>query len=386
MKIILGPIFLSVVVLFSLKDSAHSAPQPKFFQIQSGQTLDSILSDLGFAANVRGQIFSDPKFPKSYVLVPGATYKVQQGAASKEVVLFDFAQGRQWNLREHGGAGELVVQEGEWSTYEKRVRGKIVGSLFNSLRAHVDSKKLAYRFQEVFLGAVDFSKLPAGTPFEMVYEELYLRGKPVGYGRMLYGKVQVDGNLMERYLVRSSHGSFYVDPSDDQADRLFYAPVGEVKISSVFQRRRFHPVRKRWVAHHGQDYELETGSPVRAAQKGVIEKIGYDRASGRHVIVDHGSGWQSLYLHLEEFAEGLTQGSFVTAGALLGSVGCSGYCTRPHLHFALKHKGTYRDPAPITKSFSAPQAILAKNHAVMISSGRLAAWRDREEFSPQNRN
>ena len=177
-----------------------------------------------------------------------------------------------------------------------------------------------------------------------------------------------------------------MDPSDDQSDKPFYAPVGEVKVSSVFQRRRFHPVRKRWIAHHGQDYELETGSPVRAAQKGMITKIGYDRASGRHVIVDHGRGWQSMYLHLDEFADGLEENDFVTAGAPLGTVGCSGYCTRPHLHFALKQDGTYRDPAPLTKSFSAPQAILARNHATMISSGRLAAWREREDLTPQNRN
>jgi murein DD-endopeptidase MepM/ murein hydrolase activator NlpD len=111
-------------------------------------------------------------------------------------------------------------------------------------------------------------------------------------------------------------------------------------------------------------------------------QVSYNRASGRHVIVDHGGGWQSLYLHLHDFAPGLSVGDKVAAGEILGSVGCSGYCTSPHLHFALKHNGQFKDPLKYTRSYSAPQAQLAKNHANMVSHRRLAAWRDSDMVTP----
>src|SRR5690606_30781625 len=91
-------LLLKVLILFSLT-SVHAAPESRLLTIKRGETLASILSDLGFAARARGQIFSDPNFPKSYVLVPGTIYKFQKNGAQREVTIFDFPEDRQWVLQ-----------------------------------------------------------------------------------------------------------------------------------------------------------------------------------------------------------------------------------------------------------------------------------------------
>ena len=64
---------------------------------------------------------------------------------------------------------------------------------------------------------------------------------------------------------------------------------------------------------------------------------------GNFVVLDHGQGLLTLYLHLSEFK--VKEGDQVKRGQIVGLSGGTGRATGPHLHVAVRWQGTYLDPA-----------------------------------------
>jgi len=86
--------------------------------------------------------------------------------------------------------------------------------------------------------------------------------------------------------------------------------------------------------HKGIDIAGQTGNPVYAADGGVVVYAGWnDWGYGYLIVIDHGTGWQTLYAHLSSIQVGC--GSSVTQGATIGAVGSTGRSTGAHLHFEL---------------------------------------------------
>jgi len=100
--------------------------------------------------------------------------------------------------------------------------------------------------------------------------------------------------------------------------------------------------------HLGVDLDASIGTPVYAINKGKVcftEKlINY----GNTLIVDHGLGIYSLYLHLSEFKA--LKGKFVERGEIIGLSGNTGYSIAPHLHLSIKANGASVDPLRFIKA------------------------------------
>ena len=83
--------------------------------------------------------------------------------------------------------------------------------------------------------------------------------------------------------------------------------------------------------HRGVDLDGEIGQPVKAVAPGVVEKVERSRlAYGNYVIINHGSGFRTLYAHLSIID--VVEGETVESGEAVGSVGSTGWSTGPHLH------------------------------------------------------
>jgi len=103
------------------------------------------------------------------------------------------------------------------------------------------------------------------------------------------------------------------------------------------------------IRHLGTDFTAKTGTPVAAINAGVVSKSYLDTTYGNTVIVDHGYGIFTLYMHLSE--RKVKEGDVVKKGAPLGLVGQTGYASGPHLHLSLKINGTSVDPLRFAQLF-----------------------------------
>jgi murein DD-endopeptidase MepM/ murein hydrolase activator NlpD len=99
--------------------------------------------------------------------------------------------------------------------------------------------------------------------------------------------------------------------------------------------------------HQGLDYAAGTGTPVEAVNAGTILLAGPLYFEGNCVVIDHGQGLQTIYMHLSEIA--VKEGDRVGRGQKLGLVGGTGRATGPHLHLAVRWRGEYLDPSTLLK-------------------------------------
>jgi murein DD-endopeptidase MepM/ murein hydrolase activator NlpD len=116
-------------------------------------------------------------------------------------------------------------------------------------------------------------------------------------------------------------------------------------ISGVFGSQRILNGNPR-SPHRGVDVAAPLGTPVAAPAPGVVRLVHPDMFyTGKTVMLDHGYGVTSVYVHLDAIA--VTEGQTVETGDTLGTVGESGRATGPHLHWGVSWFGVHVDPQPL---------------------------------------
>ena len=106
---------------------------------------------------------------------------------------------------------------------------------------------------------------------------------------------------------------------------------------------RIHPIYKVRKMHWGTDFSAPSGTPIYATGDGRISKTKRSpRGYGRHLIIDHGFGYQTLYAHMSKIA--VSRGQKVKRGDLIGYVGSTGSSTAPHLHYEVIKDGQKINP------------------------------------------
>lgn len=103
------------------------------------------------------------------------------------------------------------------------------------------------------------------------------------------------------------------------------------------------------IRHLGVDFTAKTGTPVAAMNAGIVSKSYLDTTYGETVIINHGYGINTLYMHLNE--RRVKEGDSVKKGTIIGTVGQTGYASGPHLHLSIKINGTSIDPLRFVSLF-----------------------------------
>ena len=108
--------------------------------------------------------------------------------------------------------------------------------------------------------------------------------------------------------------------------------------SSYFgEVRDFDPV-----PHKGHDYAADAGTPTYAAAAGRVTIAGWSSSAGNWVVIDHGNGLVTKYMHHSALC--VTAGQYVEKGQQIGAVGTTGYSTGNHLHFQVELNGVAVNP------------------------------------------
>src|SRR6476646_7351363 len=120
-----------------------------------------------------------------------------------------------------------------------------------------------------------------------------------------------------------------------------FEPPAEAETSGVFGTSRIVN-GKQQSQHKGLDFRVSTGTPVHATNAGTVILARPLYFEGNCVMLDHGQGLLTIYMHLSEFK--VKEGEKVAAGQLIALSGGTGRSTAPHLHFAVRWRGEYLDP------------------------------------------
>jgi murein DD-endopeptidase MepM/ murein hydrolase activator NlpD len=134
----------------------------------------------------------------------------------------------------------------------------------------------------------------------------------------------------------------HVDPEREWSGK-FQSPVN-ARVSDVFGTRRTFNGKVQSM-HQGLDYAVPQGTPVSALNGGTVLVARPLFFEGDCVVLDHGQGLLTLYLHLSEIK--VKEGEHVGRGQEIGLSGGTGRATGPHLHIAVRWQGVYLNPATL---------------------------------------
>lgn len=121
---------------------------------------------------------------------------------------------------------------------------------------------------------------------------------------------------------------------------VFIWPVNG-PITSPFGYRN-HPIFGRAIFHSGIDIGVDEGTPVHAADAGVVVEADWLGGYGNAVIIDHGNGLSTVYGHNSSLA--VSAGQSVAKGEVIAYAGSTGNSTGPHVHFEVRSGGEPVDP------------------------------------------
>jgi len=120
--------------------------------------------------------------------------------------------------------------------------------------------------------------------------------------------------------------------SDRIWEGSFILPLGN-EITTAYGTKRI--INKKTISvHRGIDIKGQEGQEVKASNRGRIVLSGELFFGGNTVIIDHGNGIYTIYMHLSKF--NVESGDIVSKGDVIGLVGSSGRSSGPHLHFGIK--------------------------------------------------
>ena len=141
----------------------------------------------------------------------------------------------------------------------------------------------------------------------------------------------------------------YANSSDTRLWHGPFRPPMKSQITSPFGNRRVFNGRLKSY-HNGVDFRAAVGTPVFAANSGVVRLAQNLFYSGNVVVIDHGTDIFTIYAHLSKME--VRSGQFVAKGQRLGLSGATGRVSGPHLHWGVKINGVAVDPMQFIRTIT----------------------------------
>ncbi len=243
---------------------------------------------------------------------------------------------------------EIYPGKKEVTRVRRIASGFIESNLWNAMVDYDIDPMMSIELSEIYAWSIDFFGLKKGDHFSVIYEEEYVDTVRVGIGKIYSALFNHRDSDFYAISFEQDSVESYFDSTGQSLRRTFLkAPLRFSRISSRFSYRRLHPVLKIYRPHTGIDYAAPTGTPVHTVGDGIVIKKKYTRQGGRVVKIKHNSVYTTAYLHLSRYARGLSVGSHVKQGEVIGYVGSSGLATGPHLDFRFWRNGQPINPLKV---------------------------------------
>ncbi|HET8810813.1 MAG TPA: peptidoglycan DD-metalloendopeptidase family protein [Flavobacteriaceae bacterium] len=225
------------------------------------------------------------------------------------------------------------------------------GIITSSLSGAMDNEGLGIvlsdMMADIYRWKIDFFRLQKGDQFKLIYNEKYINDTVYAGIKNIEAAVFVHN---DETFYAFQFGKDSISGSDQYYDQnggalqsfFLKAPVDFTRISSRYQKSRYHPVLKTWRSHKGTDYAAPTGTPIWSTANGRVIVSGYTSGNGKYVKIRHNSKYTTQYLHMSKRA--VSRGEYVKQGDIIGYVGSTGLATGPHVCYRFWVNGRQVDP------------------------------------------
>jgi murein DD-endopeptidase MepM/ murein hydrolase activator NlpD len=194
-------------------------------------------------------------------------------------------------------------------------------------------------------------RAPGRAPAQLISFDKEIRVEHQRYPRVLL-------KVPARYTAPSSEDQRAIEQDKEAKAEIFktvslerewkgsFVPPVDATISDVFGVERVFNGSVQ-STHQGLDFRVPSGTSVAAINSGRVLLASPLFFEGNCVVIDHGQGLLTLYLHLSKFLA--KEGDDVSKGQAIGISGGTGRATGPHLHLAVRWQGVYLDPQALLK-------------------------------------
>ena len=314
------------------------------YTIERGDLLSSILNGLGFAANYIEQITETvtPYYHPSKMQIGNTYATITSQDTLSEIKYLVFEKNRtDFVVVDLCNEKPNAYESSKPITLKREyVEGTITSSLWNTLVNAGAPVLLALKLSDIYAWQIDFFDVKEGDSFRMMYDVAYIDDTTyVDIASIEAAVFTHQGKNYSAIPFEQDSVREYFDEEGNSLRKAFLkSPLDFYRISSKFSNARYHPILKRYRAHHGVDYAAPTGTPVKSIGDGVVVERAFQRnGAGNYLKVKHNSVYTTTYMHLSKFGSGIQKGTRVKQGQVIGYVGSTGLSTGPHLDFRV-HK------------------------------------------------
>ncbi len=293
------------------------------------------------------KIISDIRAGTNYHILRDQDYMIEQ-------VLIPLNDELQIHITKENGKYSLKLIPIIYQEKDRVLVLKVNSVISNDILKQSGNFDLAVEVEQKFKAVVDFKSLHKGDDLVVFYRQKTRLGKL--FATPIIQAAMLEHNSKKRYIFLAKDGKYYDQFGKSTLQVTFITPLRYKRVSSKFTKKRWHPILKKYRAHHGIDYAAPIGTKVKATYSGRVTFKGLKGGYGKCIIITHPNGYKSLYAHLSKYKKSLKKGSKVKKGEVIAYVGNTGKSTGPHLHFGLSKKGRWINPASkiiIAKSLKA---------------------------------
>lgn len=381
-------------ILASATPAAEPLPDPekkKNLKVRSGDTLMSIMLSAGIGrddANGAVSALRAVYDPKDLRVGQRVHLTITEDDGLKEMRI-DPSVIRQIAVRRDNATSFRAFETKR--TLTRRVnfaQGVIKSSLYKAAVKKGVPLSVLGELIRIYSWDVDFQReIQRGDRFEVAFERFVDDdGNVVRHGEVIFARVNLSGDQKALYRFESRRGTIdYFDEKGRSAKRpLLRTPIDGARLSSRFGKRR-HPVLGYTKMHRGVDFAAATGTPIYAAGDGVISYRGRKGGYGKYIRIRHSGGYNTAYAHMSRYRKGLTLGSRVRQGQVIGYVGSTGRSTGPHLHYEILSRGRQVNPLTVKmpSGIKLGKKLLAKFQAKRSNIDALVAGLRKETLITQ---
>lgn len=333
-----------------------SQPNEKWVHLtaQTGDSLSKLFQKVGLDNATLSRLMKETSHQKDLnELAPGdeLNFKIAKDKRLLQLVLYltlkeKLTITQQDNDHFYEKVDTLAVQR-----HAHYISATVEHSLYYTLKKHNIPQALLKQLVDIFATKIDFNReVRDNDTFTIIYDRIYIDEEH-----------ETLGHILAASFTNRHHTYYAIGYRDQQGKMAYYSPEGQnlalgfdrypihfTHVGSIFNLHRYHPILHVERAHKGIDLAASIGTPIRAVADGYINQIGVNGGYGNMIKIRHSRRYETVYAHMLRFKKGLSRGTKVQRGDIIGYVGQTGLATAPHCHYEFRISGRSVNPATVT--------------------------------------